>query len=99
VPLDESQVSVGGLLSLGYGSKQRSRKKRQNVNYVEDTVTVTGSKRAKDQKIWSEVRERKSLDKEIEDDISARKKDRGQLSKRKNPSLDVLEHHARREER
>jgi hypothetical protein len=39
------------------------------------------------------------LDEEIEDDRSARKKDRGQLSKWKNPPLDALEHHARRKER
>jgi hypothetical protein len=44
VPRDESQVSVGGLLALGYGSKRRSRKKKENVNFAEDTVTVTGSK-------------------------------------------------------
>jgi hypothetical protein len=53
----------------------------------------------KEKKRWSEVRERKSLDEEIEDDRSARKKDRGQLSKRKNPPLDALEHRARRKER
>jgi len=28
VPRDESQVSVGFLLALGYGRKQRTRKKR-----------------------------------------------------------------------
>jgi hypothetical protein len=38
-------------------------------------------------------------DEEIEDDRSARKKDHGQLSKRKNPPLDSLEHCARRKER
>jgi hypothetical protein len=32
------------------------------------------------------------LDEEIEDDRSTRKKDHGQLSKQKNPSLDALEH-------
>jgi hypothetical protein len=32
------------------------------------------------------------LDEEIEDERSTRKKDRGQLSKRKNPPLDNLEH-------
>jgi hypothetical protein len=41
----------------------------------------------------------KPLDEEIEDDRSARKKDRGQLNKWKNPPLDALEHHARRKER
>jgi hypothetical protein len=39
------------------------------------------------------------LDEEIEDDRSTRKKDRGQLNKRKNPPLDALEHCARRKER
>jgi hypothetical protein len=39
------------------------------------------------------------LDEEIEDDRSTRKKDRGQLRKRKNPSLYALEHRARRKER
>jgi hypothetical protein len=39
------------------------------------------------------------LDEEIKDDRSARKKDRGQLSKWKNPSLDALEHRMRRKER
>jgi hypothetical protein len=37
VPWDESQVSVGGLLALGYGIKRRSRKKRENVNFAEDS--------------------------------------------------------------
>jgi hypothetical protein len=44
VPHDESQVSVGVLLALSYGSKRRSRKKRENVNCMEDTMMVTGSK-------------------------------------------------------
>jgi hypothetical protein len=39
------------------------------------------------------------LDEEIEDDISTRKKDSGQLNKWKNPPLDALEHHVRRKER
>jgi hypothetical protein len=39
------------------------------------------------------------LDEEIEDDRSTRKKDHGQLNKRKNPSLDALEHRVRRKER
>jgi hypothetical protein len=39
------------------------------------------------------------LDEEIEDDRSTRKKDHGQIKKRKNPPLDSLEHHARRKER
>jgi hypothetical protein len=44
VPRDESQVSVGGFLALGYGSTQISRKKKENSNFTEDTMTVTGSK-------------------------------------------------------
>jgi hypothetical protein len=39
------------------------------------------------------------LDERIEDDRSTRKTDRGQLSKRKNPPLDALEHHVTRKER
>jgi hypothetical protein len=41
---------------------------------------------------------RKPLDEEIKDDRSARNKDHGQLSKWKNPSLDALEHCARKKE-
>jgi len=37
-------VSVGGLLALGYGRKKISRKKRDNENFTEDIVIVTGSK-------------------------------------------------------
>jgi hypothetical protein len=39
------------------------------------------------------------LDEEIKDDGSTRNMDHGQLSKRKNPSLDALDHHVRRKER
>jgi hypothetical protein len=39
------------------------------------------------------------LDEEIGDDKSARKKDRGHVSKWKKPPLDALEHRARRKER
>jgi hypothetical protein len=56
------------VLALGYGRKQRTRKKREKVSFTGDTVTVTGSKRAKEQKRWSAVQKRKSLDEEIEDD-------------------------------
>jgi hypothetical protein len=41
----------------------------------------------------------KLLDEEIEDDRLVRKRDRGQPNKWKNPSLDSLEHCARRKER
>jgi hypothetical protein len=42
------------------------------VSFVEDTVTVIGSKRAKEQKRWSEVRKSKLLDEEIKDARSTR---------------------------
>jgi hypothetical protein len=44
----------------------------------------------KEQKRCSEVKGSKSLDEEIEDEKSARKKDHGQLIKRKKPLLDAL---------
>jgi hypothetical protein len=69
------------------------------VNCTKDTMIVTGSKCAKEQKRWSEVKERKLLDEETEDDRSVGKMDRGQLSKWKKPPLDSLEHHVRRKER
>jgi hypothetical protein len=39
------------------------------------------------------------LDEEIEDDISTRNMDRGQLNKYRKPPLDALEHRAKREEK
>jgi len=53
------------------------RKKREKASFAGDTVTVTGSKRAKEHKIWSEVRKRNPLDEEIKDDRSARKMNQG----------------------
>jgi hypothetical protein len=58
-----------------------------------------GRSEQKSRKDGSGVRERKSLNEEIEDDRSTRKMDHGQLSKRKKPSLDALEHCMRRKER
>jgi hypothetical protein len=66
---------------------------------VEDKLTEIGSKWPKEKKRRSEVRESKSLDEEIEEDISTRKMDHGQLSKRKNPPMDSLEHLAGKKER
>jgi hypothetical protein len=57
VPQDESHVSVGGLLALGYGSLQRLRKEARSENCMEDKLTEIGSKWPKEQKRWSEVRE------------------------------------------
>jgi hypothetical protein len=68
------------------------------VNCTEDIMTVTRLKRVEEKKRWSEVRERKSFDEEIEDDISTRKIDRGQLSNKKKIPLDSLENHMERKE-
>jgi hypothetical protein len=65
----------------------------------EGRLTEIRSKWLKKQKRWNEVRESKLLDEEIEEDRSTRKVDRGQLSKRKNPSVDALENLAGRKER
>jgi hypothetical protein len=40
-------------------------------------MAVTGSKLVKEQRRWSEVRKRKPLNEDIEDDRSARKMDQG----------------------
>jgi hypothetical protein len=45
------------------------------------------------------VRKRKSLDDDIEDNRSAKERDLGKLRKWENPSMDALEHCARRKER
>jgi hypothetical protein len=45
------------------------------------------------------VRENELLNDNIEEDRSTRNMDHGQLSKRKNPSTDALEHHAGKQER
>jgi hypothetical protein len=62
------------------------------VNCAEDKFIEIGLKWPKEQKRRSEVRQRKSLDGEIEEDTLARKMDRGQLEKKKNPPMDSLEH-------
>jgi hypothetical protein len=69
------------------------------MNNMEDTMTVAGLKLENKNKIWSEVKGRKLLDEEIKDDRSVRKTNRGQLSKKKKPSLDALEHRVRWKER
>jgi hypothetical protein len=53
----------------------------------------------KEKKSKRKLKGGKPLDEEIADEKSTRKKDRGQLSKRKKPVLDALEHYARRKER
>jgi hypothetical protein len=41
------------------------RKKREKASFAGDIMTVTGSKREKEQKRWSEVRKINPLDEEI----------------------------------
>jgi hypothetical protein len=53
----------------------------------------------KEKKRWSEVKKSKPLDEEIEEDRPARKTDHGKISKRKNPSVDALDHLAGKKER
>jgi hypothetical protein len=62
-------------------------------------LTEIGSKWSKKKKRLSEVRESKPLNKEIEDDRSARKMDHGQLSKRKKMSTSALENLTKKKER
>jgi hypothetical protein len=62
-------------------------------------LTENGLKWPKEKKRRSEVRENEPLDEKIEENRSARKMDRGQLSKRKNPPMDALEHLAGKKER
>jgi hypothetical protein len=62
-------------------------------------LTEIGSKWSEKKKRLSEVRESKPLNKEIEDDRSARKMDHGKLSKRKKMSTSALEHLTKNKER
>jgi hypothetical protein len=62
-------------------------------------LTEIGSKWSKKKKRLNEVRESKPLNKEIEDDRSARKMDHGQLSKRKKMSTSDLENLTKKKER
>jgi hypothetical protein len=62
------------------------------VNCAKDKLTEIGSKWLKKKKRQSEVRERKSLDEDIEEDRSTRKVDHGQISRWKNTPVDSLEH-------
>jgi len=69
------------------------------VNYAEGRLTEISSKWLKKHKRWSEVRERNSLDEEIEEDRSTRNMDCGKLSKWKNPPVYAWENLARGKER
>jgi hypothetical protein len=87
------------MLALGYGRKRILQKKRRNMNCVKERLNGIRSKWLKKEKIWSESRERNLLDDEIEENISARKMDRGQLNKQKKPLVDALENLMGRTER
>jgi hypothetical protein len=69
------------------------------VNYVEDKLIEIRSKWPKEKKRQSEVRESKQLDEDIKEDKSVRKRDCGQLNKRKNPPMDALDHLPGKKER
>jgi hypothetical protein len=72
------------MLGLGYGLRKKSKKKeekRRSTNCVEGTLTENGSKWPKERKRRSEVRENESLNENIEEYISKRKINHGQLSK------------------
>jgi len=91
-----------GPIGPRYGLRKKAKKKekkRRSANCVEGTLTEIGSKWLKKQKRRSEARENKSLDEKIEENRLAKKIDRGQLSKRKNPPIDALEHLAGKMER
>jgi uncharacterized coiled-coil DUF342 family protein len=66
---------------------------------AEGTLTEIRSKCSKKHKIRSKVRENKPLDEKIEENISTRRTNRGQLNKWKNPLMDALEHLAGKMER
>jgi hypothetical protein len=59
------------------------------MNCGEGTLTENGSKWSKKRKRRSEVRESELLNEKIKEDISTRKMDCGQLSKRKKPPADA----------
>jgi hypothetical protein len=65
------------------------KEERRSTNCAEGTLTENGSKWSKKRKRRSEVRESELLNEKIKEDRSARKMDRGQLSKRKKPSTDA----------
>jgi hypothetical protein len=69
------------------------------VNCVEDTLTKIRSKWLAKQNRRNEVREDDSLNEKTEEDISTRKRDRGQINKWKNPPIDVLENLAGKKDR
>jgi hypothetical protein len=69
------------------------------MNCAKGRLIEIRSKWLKKKKRWSEVRESKSLDEEIEEDKSTRKMDRGKLSKWKNTPVDALENLVGRKER
>jgi hypothetical protein len=74
---------LGACWPLVMEESEYYRRKGETRTVQEGRLTEIRSKWLKKKKRWSEVRERKSLDEEIEEDRSTRKVDHGQLSKRK----------------
>jgi hypothetical protein len=58
------------------------KEERKSTNWVESILTDIGLKWSKKWKRRSEVRENETLNENIEEDISTRKMDRGQPSKK-----------------
>jgi hypothetical protein len=69
------------------------------VNYVEGTLIENGLKLSKKQKIRRKVRESYSLKEKIKENRSTKNMDHGQLNKKKNPSMNALEHLIEKKER
>jgi hypothetical protein len=75
------------------------KEEMRSTNYGEGRVTDIEPKWSKKQKRRREVRENESLNEKIKEERSARKIDRGQLSKRKKTSTSALEHLVKNMER
>jgi hypothetical protein len=69
------------------------------MNCMEGTLTKNGSKWSKKQKRRSELRENKLLNENIEEEISTRNMDCGQLNKWKKTPMNDLEHLVGKKER
>jgi hypothetical protein len=101
VTQDESHVSVGGLLALGYVLRKKAKIKeeeRQSMKCVEDTQTEEGSKWLKKQKRRNEVKKNKPLKEKIKEDKATKNMDRGKLNKWKKTPTGALEHFVEKKE-
>jgi hypothetical protein len=85
-PLFFIQCSLFSFASPWLWKKMNIKEKRRSTNCAESTLTENGLNWSKKQKRRSEVGESDLLNEKIKEDRSERKMDRGQLTKRKNPS-------------